>query len=104
MALFSGSSNGHDIHRDVEALRREVAALSRVAAKRGAAAWRGASDEASGLYDEVAERVGNAMPIIRRRAHDLEETIRDNPARTAATIGLAALAIAAAALLLGNRR
>src|SRR5690606_33807238 len=84
MALFSGSSNGHDIHRDVEALRREVAALSRVAAKRGAAAWRGASDEASGLYDEVAERVGNAMPIIRRRAHDLEETIRDNPTRAAA--------------------
>jgi hypothetical protein len=76
MALFSGPGTGHDIHRDVEALRREVAALSRIAAKR----------------------------VIRRRAHDLEETIRDNPARTAAAIGLAALAIAAAALLLGNRR
>ncbi|HRP79540.1 MAG TPA: hypothetical protein PL183_10675 [Aquamicrobium sp.] len=104
MALFSGRSNGHDIHRDVEALRREVAALSRIATKRGAAAWRGASDEASGLYDEVAERISHAMPVIRRRAHDLEETIRDNPARTAAAVGLAALAIAAAALLLGNRR
>ena len=104
MALFSGRSNGYDIHRDVEALRREVAALSRVAAKRGAAAWRGASDEASGLYDDVAERVHNALPVIRRRARDLEETIRDNPARAAATVGLAALAIAAMALLLGNRR
>jgi hypothetical protein len=66
MALFSGRSNGHDIHRDVEALRREVAALSRIATKRGAAAWRGASDEASGLYDEVAERISHAMPVIRR--------------------------------------
>ena len=104
MALFSGHRNGHDIHRDVEALRREVAALSRAASKRGAAAWRGASDEASGFYDEVAERVGNAMPIIRRRARDIEDTIRDNPARSAAIVGLAALTVAAAALLLGNRR
>ena len=105
MALFSGrSSNGHDIHRDVEALRREVAALSRAAAKRGSAAWRGAGDEAAGLYDEVAERMHNALPVIRRRARDLEETIRDNPARTAAAVGLAALAVAAVALLVGHRR
>ena len=104
MALFSGRSNGYDLHRDIDTLRREVAALSRSAAKRGSTAWRGASDEASGLYDDVAERVHNAMPIIRRRARDLEETIRDNPGRTAAAVGLAALAVAAAALLLGNRR
>ncbi len=104
MALFSGRSNGHDLHRDIEALRREVAALSRAATKRGSAAWRGASDEASGLYDDVAERIGHALPVIRRRAHDLEETIRDNPGRAAAAIGLAALTIAAMALLLGNRR
>ncbi|MCO5147049.1 MAG: hypothetical protein M9895_12835 [Aquamicrobium sp.] len=104
MALFSGRSNGHDLHRDIEALRREVAALSRAATKRGTAAWRGASDEASGLYDDVAERIGHALPVIRRRAHDLEETIRDNPGRAAAAVGLAALTIAAMALLLGNRR
>lgn len=104
MALFSGRSNGHDLHRDIEALRREVAALSRAATKRGSAAWRGASDEASGLYDDVAERIGHALPVIRRRAHDLEETIRDNPGRAAAAVGLAALTIAAMALLLGNRR
>lgn len=104
MALFSGRSTGSDLHRDIEALRREVAALSRAASRRGSAAWRGASDEASGLYDDVAERIGHALPVIRRRARDLEETIRDNPARTAAVVGLAALAIAAMALLFGNRR
>lgn len=104
MALFSGRSNGYDLHRDIEALRREVAALSRAATKRGSAAWRGASDEASGLYDDVAERIGHALPVIRRRAHDLEETIRDNPGRAVAAVGLAALTIAAVALLLGNRR
>lgn len=104
MALFTGRSNGYDLHRDIEALRREVAALSRAATRRGAAAWRGAGDEASGFYDDVAERVGHALPVIRRRARDLEETIRDNPARAAAAVGLAALAVAAMALLLGNRR
>ena len=55
-----------------------------MAATRGTAAWRGASDEASGLYDDVAERVHNALPVIRRHARDIEETIRDNPARAGA--------------------
>lgn len=104
MALFTSRSNGYDLQRDIEALRREVAALSRSASKRGASAWRGASDEASGLYDDVAERIGHALPVIRRRAHDLEETIRDNPARAAAIVGLAALTLAAAAFVLGGSR
>ena len=104
MALFSSRSNGHDLHRDIEALRREVAALSRSASRRGATVWRGASDEASGLYDDVAERFNNALPVIRRRAHDLEETIRDNPGRAAAVVGLAALALVAAAVVLGGNR
>ena len=76
MALFSSRSDGYDLHRDIEALRREVPARSRSASRRGAAAWRGASGEAAGLYDDVAERIGHALPVIRRRAHDLEETIR----------------------------
>lgn len=104
MALFSGRSNGYDVHRDIENLRREVVALSRSASKRGSAAWRGASEEASGFYDDLAGRVQDALPVMRRRAHELEETIRDNPARAAAVVGLAALAVAATALLLGNRR
>lgn len=104
MALFSSHSNGHDIHRDIAALRREVAALSRSVSKRGAAAWRDASGEAAGLYDDVAERIGHALPVIRRRAHALEETVRDNPARTAAVVGLAALAVAATVFVLGTHR
>ncbi|MBE0692618.1 MAG: hypothetical protein IH590_05870 [Aquamicrobium sp.] len=104
MALFSSRDSGYDLHRDIEALRREIAALSRTASKRGAAAWRGATDEASGLYDDVAERFNNALPVIRRRARDLEETIRDNPTRTAAVVGLAALTVAAMAFLMSHRR
>lgn len=104
MALFSSRSRGDDLHRDIEALRRDVAALSRTVSKRGANAWRGAADEASGLYDDVAERFAHALPVMRRRAHDLEETIRDNPGRTMAVAGLAALALAAAICVLGSNR
>ena len=53
---------------------------------------------------DVAERFGNAMPVIRRSARDLEDTIRDNPGRAAAAVGLAALALAAAAFVLSSRR
>jgi len=104
MALFSSRSSNHDIHRDIEALRRDIAALSRSASKRGAKAWRGAADEASGLYEDVSERFSHALPLMRQRAHDLEETIRDNPGRTIAVAGLAALAFVAAVCLIGNNR
>src|SRR5690606_14329493 len=67
LALFSSRDSNYDIHRDIEALRREIATLSRTASKRGSAALRGAADEASGLYDDVAERFNNALPVIRRR-------------------------------------
>jgi len=104
MALFSSRSKSDDIYRDIEALRRDIAALSRTASKRGANALRGAADEASGLYSDVAERMAHAMPVMRRRAHDLEETIRDNPGRAVAVAGLATLALVAMACLLGNSR
>lgn len=104
MALFSSRSRSDDLHRDIEALRRDVAALSRTVSRRGANAWRGAADEASGLYDDMSERIAHALPVMRRRAQDLEETIRDNPGRAVAVAGLAALALVAAACVLGSGR
>jgi hypothetical protein len=103
MAIFGHSRDEFDIHDEVAALRREVSALSRAASKRGAAAYGTASEGAADLYAEIADRVIAALPGIRRRAHDLEETIRDNPTRTVAAVGLATLAVAAV-VLLGRRR
>jgi len=104
MALFSHHSHSHDIQRDIQALRRDIAALSRSASKRGANAWHGATNEASGFYDEVSQRVSQALPVVRQRAHDLEDTIRDNPGRSIALAGFAALTLAATLFLLGNSR
>lgn len=104
MALFSNHSDSFDVNDEIAALRKEVASLSRALSKRGAAAYRGASHEASDLYGDIAERVVSAMPAIRKRAHDIEDTIRDNPQRTVATIGLAALVVTAAVVFASSRR
>jgi len=104
MTLFSSSGNSRDLHGEIAALRRDISALSRSMSKRGAAAWRDAGDEAADLYGEISSRIAHALPAVRRRARDLEETIRDHPTRTVAVVGLAALAVAAAAILIGGRR
>ncbi|MEO3389241.1 hypothetical protein [Mesorhizobium sp. CAU 1741] len=103
MAFFSRNDDALDLHHQIAALRKEVASLSRSAGKKGASAYHGASDSASEFYGDLADRVAGALPVIRRRAHDIEDTIRENPTRTAAAVGLVALVVTAA-LLMGNRR
>ena len=104
MAFFSHRNDAFDLHDEVAALRKQLAALSRSVPKRGSAAWRETQAEASDLYDQIADRVSDALPVIRRGAHDLERTIRRNPVPTAAAVGLAALAVAAIVLMSGSRR
>ncbi|MBX9453816.1 MAG: hypothetical protein KL801_18665 [Mesorhizobium sp.] len=103
MALFSRYQSSLDLHKEIGALRKEVAALGKAASRQGSSAYRDTRDQASDLYAELAERVSDALPVIRRRAHDFEETIRANPTRTVAVVGLVALTVAAAAIL-GSRR
>lgn len=107
MAFFSHRNDAFDLHDEVAALRKQMAALSRSVPKRGSAAWRETQAEASDLYDEIAERVSDALPAIRRGARGIEQTIRHNPVPVAAGIGLAALAVAAFVLVSsggGSRR
>lgn len=101
MAFFSHRNDDFDLREEVAALRRQLAALSRATPRRGAEAWRDARDDASALYEDLSERVADAMPVIRRRARHVEEAIRDNPVPVLAAVGLVALGVAAA-LMLGN--
>ena len=97
MAIFSKTTD--DIQDDVEAqiaaLRKEVSSLSRALSKRGASAYRGASDEAADLYGDIAQRISDSLPTVRRQAQQFERTVRDHPTQSIAIAGLAALALAA---------
>ena len=68
MAFFSHRNGGFDLHDEIEDLRRQIAALSRSASKRGTSAYRDAREEAGDLYGEISDRVAGAMPTIRRQA------------------------------------
>lgn len=103
MAFFSNSDNNLDVHAEIAALRKEIAALSKNASKQGAAAWRTTSERTSELGNELMDRAAASLPVIRRHAHDLEESIRHNPGRSIAIAGLATLAIAALCML-NNKR
>lgn len=103
MAFFSHHDDTLDINRQIAALQKQIAALSRAASKKGAAAYHEAGSEAAHLYDDISSRVADAMPVIRKRARHLEDSVRENPGRAVAVVGLAALLITAAVMLSGRR-
>lgn len=94
MPFFTHRNGGFDIRDEIEDLRRQIAALGRSPS----------SKEVGGLYDELGERVASAMPVIRRRARELEGTIREHPAQAVAVVGLAAFLVAAICVLGSSRR
>jgi ElaB/YqjD/DUF883 family membrane-anchored ribosome-binding protein len=82
-----------DIEDDLEAqvarLTKELAALRKIAGKRGSAAYGDARDAAGDVYGDLRERFMDALPLVRKRARAAEKVARDNPAMTAAVVGLA---------------
>lgn len=101
MALFS-HLNDIDLEKEVQTLSRELASLKRAVSKRGGAYYDGGREAAWDLYSDVADRIGDALPSIRKRARALETTARDHPA-TAATVGLVVLGLVAT-LIYSRRR
>lgn len=86
-----------DLERRLNSLSKEIAALSRGARRHGSHAYDGTRDHAVELYEDIAERLHDMMPHLRKKAHMAERTARENPALVLA--GLAVVGIAAAALL-----
>lgn len=97
MAFFS-SSQVDDLEAQLASLRKEVARLQKLAAKRGSALYGDASENAAHYYDEIAHRVADAMPHVRAGAREVERRARENPAATAA-VGLVALGLLAALVM-----
>ena len=84
-----------DMQDQIARLSREISSLRKTASSRGGAAYADARDGAGDLYDDLWERVHDAMPDLCRGARRARETARENPVVTAAVavgvIGLLAV-------------
>ena len=97
-SFFGGRRWGEDdFERRLSHLSKEIQALSRQAHKRGLHLYDDTRETASDVYEEVAERIQDWMPTVRKQAHHAERTARDHPVLVLA--GLAVVGLAAAALL-----
>ena len=81
-----------DLERQVENLRKEVAALSRMLSKQGANAYSGTRDMAAEIFEEVWSRLSDAMPKLGRQARLANKTVQDNPVATA-VVGIAVVGL-----------
>ncbi len=100
MTLLSKLTDS-DLERQIAALSRDLAALKKTLGRRGSAYYEDGREAASDLYDDLAERIGHAMPALRKQARVVERSAREHPG-TAAAVGVVALGLVA--MLLFSRR
>ena len=100
MASFSTLSD-IDLDKQIAALSKELAGLKKVVAKRGGAYYEDGRDAALDTYSDLAGRLRDAMPTIRKQGRVIERSARDHPA-AAAAVGLVVVGLAAS--LLFSRR
>jgi multidrug efflux pump subunit AcrA (membrane-fusion protein) len=98
MAFFERTREAaaEDLQDQIAALSHQISALQKAMRKRGYAAFEDGKESAGDLYGEAWDRFHDALPVIRKRAYQAERAARDNPAVTAAVVGvvLAGLAVA----------
>lgn len=94
------SRSDDDLERQVERLKHDLTALSRSLSRRGSRYYDDARESTGNLYEEMSERVADAMPHLREQARHAGKTARENPVATAA-VGLAIVGLLA---LLVSRR
>jgi ElaB/YqjD/DUF883 family membrane-anchored ribosome-binding protein len=96
MASFSNMTD-IDLDRQIASLSKELAALKKAASKRGATYYEDGRDAAWETYSDLAGRIGDSLPSLRKRARAIEDSARDHPA-TAAAVGLVVVGLVAAML------
>ena len=79
MASYSTFSD-IDLDRQVAALAKELASLKRVVAKQGGAYYEDGRDAALDTYSDLAGRLRDAMPAIRKQGRVIEKSARNHPA------------------------
>lgn len=97
MASFSTLSD-IDLEKQAAVLSRQLNDIRKAIAKRGDAYYEDGREAASDYYSQLAERLQEALPAVRRRGRALERTARDHPA-TAAAVGLVVVGLLAGLLI-----
>jgi hypothetical protein len=87
-----------DLEEQVADLRKEMSALKRVVARRGADFYEDAEDTVSNYLSQLAGRVGPSLVGLRRQARSAERVAYDHPA-VVATVGLVVVGLVASLLL-----
>jgi hypothetical protein len=90
-----------DLREQMEAVRKELSALRKVAAARGSALYEDAGETLSDYASDFADRINPYLPVVRRQAHVFRKAATDHPA-VAAAVGLVVIGLAAS-LLFGRR-
>jgi hypothetical protein len=85
-----------DLQGQITALSKEISALRKSLSSKGSAAWNGGWSSTAELYDDLRSTLSDALPEVRKQARHLERTARDNPATTAALVGLVVIGLAVA--------
>ena len=93
MALISDFADV-DLHRQIASLSKELAALKKVAAKRGGAYYEDGRDAAMDFYSDLADRISDSLPALRKRARVVRSTAQDHPA-AAVAVGIAVVGLLA---------
>jgi ElaB/YqjD/DUF883 family membrane-anchored ribosome-binding protein len=81
-----------DLEEQVAYLRKEVASLTKALSKRGASVLDDTRGGAADLYQEVAGRIADAIPVLRKQAKAANRSVHDNPA-VAAMVGIAVVGL-----------
>ncbi|MER9329236.1 hypothetical protein NKJ26_06900 [Mesorhizobium sp. M0152] len=90
-----------DLEKQVATLSRDLAALKKAMSRRGGAYYEDGRDAAFDAYSDLAGRLRDAMPVIRKKGRVIEKSARDHPA-VAAAVGLVVVGLVAS--LLFSRR
>lgn len=77
-----------ELEDQVARLQKEVKVLRKALGKRTASAYDDGRDMAADVYDEIASRLSDAMPVLRERSRVMRRAASDHPVTTA-VVGLA---------------
>jgi hypothetical protein len=91
-----------DLEKQVDSLSRELAVLRKEVSRQGGAFYADGRDTLSDYCSDIAGRISERLPNLRRQARVIEGSAREHPA-AAAAVGIVVLGLVAT-LLFSRRR